>query len=75
MTGLAVPLVVRARVAALLLPLLVLGGCAIGQRLAEVGRPPGLSPIENPVGEPGYRPVSLPMPDPEPLQSAGATSL
>ena len=75
MTDPAMPTVARARVAALLLSLLVLGGCAVGQRLAEVGRPPGLSPIENPVGEPGYRPVSLPMPDPEPLQSAGASSL
>ena len=46
------------------------------RRAAERHRPPAdLSPIENPVQEPGYRPVSLPMPDPEPVQSAGANSL
>lgn len=52
-----------------------LGGCSVAERLAEVGQAPRLSPIENPVQQPGYRPVSLPMPDPEPLQSAGANSL
>lgn len=54
---------------------LCLGGCSVAERLAEVGQAPRLSPIENPVQQPGYRPVSLPMPDPEPLQSAGANSL
>ena len=54
---------------------LSLGGCSVAQRLAEVGQPPDLSPIENPTREPGYQPVSLPMPDPEPMQSAGANSL
>ncbi|MFZ1426087.1 MAG: flagellar basal body L-ring protein FlgH [Geminicoccaceae bacterium] len=52
-----------------------LSGCSVVERLAEVGQAPRLSPIENPVQQPGYRPVSLPMPDPEPLQSAGANSL
>lgn len=52
-----------------------LGGCSVAERLAEVGQAPRLSPIENPVQQPDYRPVSLPMPDPEPLQSAGANSL
>ncbi len=52
-----------------------LGGCSVAERLAEIGQAPRLSPIENPVQQPGYRPVSLPMPDPEPLQSAGANSL
>lgn len=55
--------------------LLGLGACSIAQRLSEVGQPPTLSPIENPNQAPGYRPVSLPMPDPEPLQSAAANSL
>jgi flagellar L-ring protein precursor FlgH len=54
---------------------LCLGGCSVAERLAEIGQAPRLSPIENPVQQPGYRPVSLPMPDPEPLQSAGANSL
>jgi flagellar L-ring protein precursor FlgH len=55
--------------------MLLLGGCTIAEQLAQVGRAPPLSPIENPVREPGYRPVSLPMPEPEPVQSAGANSL
>jgi flagellar L-ring protein FlgH len=41
---------------------LLLAGCGVSERLAEVGRAPALSPIENPVERPGYRPVSLPMP-------------
>jgi flagellar L-ring protein precursor FlgH len=54
---------------------LLLAGCSIAERLGDIGRPPKLSPIENPVQERGYRPVSLPMPDPEPVQSAGTASL
>lgn len=51
------------------LPLLamVLGGCANTiERLSRVGQAPELSPIENPVQQAGYRPVSLPMPVVEP---------
>jgi flagellar L-ring protein precursor FlgH len=54
---------------------LVLAGCSVAQRLSEIGRPPTLSPIANPVQERGYRPVSLPMPEPAPMPSAGANSL
>lgn len=43
-----------------------LNACAYFDRLAEVGKPPSLSAIENPVMQPGYRPVSMPMPAPEP---------
>lgn len=57
---------------AALLPLL---GCSMAEQLSQVGRAPTLSPIENPVQETGYQPVSLPMPEPEPQQSAGANSL
>ena len=53
----------------------VLAGCSIAERLSEIGRPPTLSAIENPVQARGYRPVSLPMPDPEPRQSTNANSL
>ena len=49
----------------LLLTVLPLGGCS-GDRLRNVGRTPDLSPIENPVQQPQYRPVSLPMPVHEP---------
>lgn len=59
----------------LLLALLLLPACMVPERLADVGRAPELAPIENPVQRSGYRPVSLPMPDPEPQASAGANSL
>jgi flagellar L-ring protein precursor FlgH len=42
-----------------------LGGCgAILTRLNNVGEKPPLSQIQNPTLEPGYKPVSLPMPTP-----------
>ena len=61
---------------ALTLPLVVLlTGCGVGERLGRVGKAPDLQPIENPTQRPDYRPVSLPMPPPEPNRSAGANSL
>lgn len=39
-----------------------LTGCSNLDRLSEVGQKPRLSRIANPVHQPGYRPVSLPMP-------------
>ena len=42
-----------------------LGGCSYVERLKDVGETPKLSAIENPVMQPGYRPVSMPMPVPE----------
>lgn len=44
---------------------LSLGGCSAAQRLKDIGETPKLSAIENPVMQPGYRPVSMPMPAPE----------
>jgi flagellar L-ring protein precursor FlgH len=58
-----------------LLCCVVLAGCNTLSRLEEIGRPPELSPIGNPAAQQGPTPVSLPMPAPEPLQSAGANSL
>ncbi len=46
----------------LLGPLLAVSGCGTLSKLAEVGRPPELSPITNPVKDPNWRPVSMPMP-------------
>lgn len=46
--------------------LLALGGCDTLQRLSEVGRPPALAPTENPISQPGWRPVTMPMPMPQP---------
>lgn len=52
---------------------LALGGCNAVNRLSEVGVPPQLSTIENPVRQPSYRPVTMPMPAPQPiLQSANS---
>ena len=58
-----------------LFALLLLGACNTLERLENVGRPPPLRPIENPVERQGYQPVSIPMPPPEEQRSAGANSL
>ena len=42
-----------------------LAGCGAADRLANVGKAPSLSAIEDPTATPGYKPVSLPMPAPE----------
>ena len=42
------------------------GGCAIFERLNTLGQPPSLAAIEDPTSQPGYRPVSMPMPTPQP---------
>ncbi len=42
-----------------------LSGCSYFQRIKDIGETPKLSAIENPVMQPGYRPVSMPMPVPE----------
>jgi flagellar L-ring protein FlgH len=42
-----------------------IGGCNTITRLSEVGDGPELTEITNPVAQPGYRPVSLPMPAPQ----------
>lgn len=36
------------------------------QRLAEVGRPPAMTPISDPTRDPDWRPVSMPMPRTDP---------
>jgi flagellar L-ring protein precursor FlgH len=48
------------------LALVSLGGCSAYERLQNIGETPKLTKIENPVTAPGYRPVSMPMPAPEP---------
>ena len=58
------------RTASLLVIALVLSGCNAADRLANIGRAPELSPIVDPVRQPDYRPVSMPMPAaqaPEPM--------
>lgn len=48
----------------ILIPLSVTG-CSAVDRLSQIGASPPLSPIGNPTTEPGYRPVTMPMPAPE----------
>jgi flagellar L-ring protein FlgH len=47
-----------------------LGGCGAADRLANVGRAPALSAIEDPTAQPGYKPVRMPMPDSAPVSYA-----
>lgn len=62
------------RAAALALALLA-GACTVAERLAEVGQAPRLERPSNPVERPGWQPVRMPMPEPEPQVAAGANSL
>jgi flagellar L-ring protein precursor FlgH len=50
------------RIAVLVITAGVLSGCNTLTRLAEVGREPPMTQIQNPVVSPSYRPVSMPMP-------------
>jgi len=55
------------RPALALAAVLVLAGCGNTlDRLAGIGSSPPLTDIKNPMASPDYRPVSLPMPPPEP---------
>ncbi len=47
-----------------------LAGCGSLDRLANVGRAPALSTIEDPTAQPGYKPVRMPLPDPQPAYFA-----
>ena len=51
---------------------LTLGGC-IADRLDHLGKPPSMSPMENPQEDPNYRRVSLPMPVQPPAQTQTAS--
>jgi flagellar L-ring protein precursor FlgH len=42
------------------------GGCSSLERLSAIGEKPSLSAIENPTTQPGYKPVQMPMPTPQP---------
>jgi flagellar L-ring protein precursor FlgH len=42
----------------------MLGGCNAWTRLSQIGEAPPLTTIQDPQKQPGYRPVSLPMPTP-----------
>ena len=59
-----------ARIAILAALALSLGACTAVDRLANVGKAPALSAIEDPTAQPGYKPVRMPMPDPVPAAFA-----
>ena len=44
----------------------LLGSCSALDRLKNIGEQPSLSAIENPTAQPGYKPVQMPMPAPQP---------
>src|SRR6201993_4788143 len=43
----------------------VASGCSAVSRLSQIGEQPKLTSIDNPTTQPGYKPVSMPMPKPE----------
>jgi len=45
--------------------ILSLGACSSLDRLSRVGEAPEFSPIENPADQRGYKPVTMPMPEPK----------
>src|ERR1700734_171705 len=51
-------------VAPALMLALALGGCSAWTRLTQIGATPPLTTIQNPKAQPGYQPVSMPMPQP-----------
>lgn len=46
---------------------LTAAGCGAADRLAEVGKQPALTAIQDPTTTPGYRPVRMPLPTPVPV--------
>jgi flagellar L-ring protein precursor FlgH len=52
---------------------LLLGGCGSLDRLSNVGKAPNLSSIEDPTAQPGYKPVRMPMPTPQPSSYAASS--
>src|SRR5262249_16227213 len=44
----------------------LLGSCAAIDRIVNIGEAPKLSSIANPTAHPGYKPVQMPMPTPQP---------
>ena len=44
----------------------LLSNCAAFDRIGQIGQQPPLSAIENPTSQPGYKPVHMPMPTPQP---------
>jgi len=45
----------------------LLSGCAALDRIKTLGEPPTLAAVDNPTAQPGYKPVQMPMPTPQPV--------
>lgn len=58
------PLSFPARLVLTMLAALTLSACGAGERIANIGKAPDLSPISNPTTDPNYVPVRMPMPAP-----------
>ena len=43
-----------------------MSGCSSIDRLKNIGEQPALTSIDNPTAQPGYKPVQMPMPKPQP---------
>ena len=52
---------------AILISASMLSGCGALSRLSEVGRDPAMTPTADPTKDPSWRPVSMPMPQREPV--------
>jgi flagellar L-ring protein precursor FlgH len=50
-----------------------LSGCGALQRLSDVGRPPAMTATSDPTKDPKWRPITMPMPHPEPIPSQPAS--
>lgn len=55
------------RATSVLALMIALASCGALDRLSQVGAPPALSSIDNPETKPGYKPVRMPQPAPEPI--------
>jgi flagellar L-ring protein precursor FlgH len=62
-----------ARIALRLLAACALSGCGALQRLSDVGRPPAMTATSDPTKDPKWRPITMPMPHPEPIPSQPAS--
>jgi flagellar L-ring protein precursor FlgH len=63
------PLIMRSRPLAVVTALTLsslMSGCAAVDRIAKIGEEPKLTTIDNPQTKPGYKPVQMPMPTPQP---------
>ncbi len=60
------PALIAVRVLGLIALATALTGCAAFERLRFIGDAPPLTAISNPTTQPGYKPVQMPMPAPQP---------